>query len=93
MSRSTLGKYLWFLFGERLLVTCVIASIAPGAYAIWLIRESNYRVGLFIVVAWLPLYLLVATTLHRQGILRLWLSLSAAVVLLLAWTVVIIGIG
>ena len=93
MTRSTFGKHLWFLFGERLLIACVLASIAPGAYSIWLFRKSDYWAGLLIGVAWLLFFLLLATTMHRKGIVRLGLSLTAAVAVLLAWTVATIEMG
>jgi hypothetical protein len=91
--RAALGKHLWFLFGERLLVAGVLVAIAPGAYAIWLLRKSEYSTGFVVLATWLPLFLLLTITMHRKGIVRLWLSLSATAALLLAVTIVIIQVG
>jgi hypothetical protein len=87
--RSAFGKQLWFLFGEQLLVTGVIAMIAPGAYVIWLLRDSKYWTAFLIGVAWLPLFLFLVITMHRKGIVRIWVSLSATAAVLLAFTIVI----
>jgi hypothetical protein len=87
---STFGKQLWFLFGEQLLVAGVIAMIAPGAYVIWLLRDSKYWTGSLIALAWLPLFLFLVITMHRKGIVRIWVSLSATAAVLLAFTIVII---
>jgi hypothetical protein len=91
--RSTSGKHLWFNFGEQLLVAAVIVTIAPAAYAIWLLRRSEYWVGSLILIAWLPLFLLLAIKMHRKGIVRIWLSLSATAAVLLAVTIVVFEVG
>jgi hypothetical protein len=82
--RSTFSKHFWFLFGERLPVAGVIVTIAPAAYAIWLLRRSEYWTGALIFVAWFPLFLLLITAMQRKGIVRIWLSLSATAAVLLA---------
>jgi hypothetical protein len=87
--RSTYSKHLWVLFGEQLLVAGVIVTMAPGAYAIWLLRKSEYWTGTLIALAWLPLFLFLTITMHRKGIVRIWVSLSATAAVLLAFSIVI----
>jgi len=91
--RSTSGKHLSFMFGEQLLVAAVIVTIAPAAYAIWLLEQSDYWAGSLILVVWFPLFLLLAITMHRKGIVRIWLSLSATAAVLLAVTIVVFEVG
>jgi hypothetical protein len=90
--RSTFSKHFWFLFGERLLVAGVIVTITPAAYAIWLLRRSEYWTGSLILVAWFPLFLRLITTMHRKSIVRIWLSLSATAAVLLAFTIAIVEV-
>jgi hypothetical protein len=89
MPSDGFSKQLWFLFGEQLLVAGVIAMIAPGAYVIWLLRDSEYWTAFLIGVAWLLLFLFLVITMHRKGIVRIWLSLSATAAVLLAFSIFI----
>jgi hypothetical protein len=55
------------MFGEQLLVAAVIVTIAPAAYAIWLLEQSDYWAGSLILVVWFPLFFAASNHDASQG--------------------------
>jgi hypothetical protein len=81
------------MFGERLLAAVVIITIALGCLRNLAVAKAGIldrfrgsrRLG--------SPFLLLILSMHRKGIVRIWLSLSATAAVLLAVTIVVIEVG
>ena len=82
-NRAKAGEWPWWL-PEQLLLVLVAASLAPGAFGVFLAAHGRLALGLAVLGLWLVPYALVLRMLHRSGVVRFTVSLPCTLAVLLA---------
>ncbi len=67
------------------------AVFAPFLYATYLVTTHEWFLATIVLAAWVPLILVMASWLRRNGIVRLWVSIGAVLLVVLAAIVALIG--
>jgi hypothetical protein len=81
----------WMYWLTAPAVILMLAIWASGVWAIWQLVNGSVIVGALVLAVWLPVSLQVARVLHRQGRVRISVSLvGTIVVLLMAFVVAVI---
>lgn len=76
----------WILlpFVEQLFVVAVFLLIGPGAWGAYLIARGSWSTGAAVLLAWILVYGLVAYVLNRNSVIRLWISVPSAALVVVA---------
>jgi hypothetical protein len=83
----------WFvLIGDRIVATIAMLSLAPAIYAIWLVHQSRYLAGAVVGVAWFVSDSILLIALHNRRVVRLAISVTCTLVVLVAVSLVMFGI-
>jgi hypothetical protein len=93
IQRSYENRSWWFvLFGDRIVATIAMLSLAPAIYAIWLVHQSRYLAGAAVGVAWFVSDSILLISLHNRRVVRLAISVPCTLVVLLAGSLVVFDI-
>jgi hypothetical protein len=91
-NHKEVAESTWFrLIGEKLLVVVLLALLAPAFRAMELIDAAHYWRGGIILTGWVLVVGGALWALHRQGYLRLIVSLPCALLGLLAAYLAVFG--
>jgi hypothetical protein len=93
IQRSYEKRPWWFvLFGDRIVATIAMLSLAPAIYAIWLVHQSRHWAGAGVGVAWLVSDSLLLVTLHTRRVVRITISVACTLVAVVAGCLVVFDI-
>jgi len=92
VQRSYENRWWFVLFGDRIVAAIAVLSWAPAIYAIWLVRHSSYLAGAAVGVTWLVLDSILLVALHNRRVVRLAISASCTLVVLVAGFMVVFDV-
>ena len=75
-------------FAAQLFALLVVALFVPAFSAIWLLKRGTFTYGAGLLLGWSILFCALAVLLHNRHVMRIWISMpSALLVLALFWRV------
>ena len=86
-STSYVPRWLYFPFTEQVLVLVFLVLLAPGGWSIYLLSHGQAIGGVVVLAVWTALFGWLAVFLHKRMRIRLWVSVSSAILVLVACVV------
>jgi hypothetical protein len=65
-------------FAEQLFAALLFASLAPGDFGLYQLSRGFFWQGLLALLIWAGAFVWLAIVLHRRKLVRLWISIGAA---------------
>jgi len=79
--------WLYFPFAEQVLVLVLLILLAPGGWSIYLLSHGHAIEGVVVLALWAAVFGWLAVFLHKRMRIRLWVSVSSAILVLVACVV------